>query len=514
MRADNKRPLDDLDGLDGNPETRHIAANPTGEPANSRIFSNLFPIASDSVTSNAYGNYEILQNPTPKMIAKLPLIQTLDIAATVDSAMAIQGMSKKGASLQQILSYAKAAINNEEIPSIVTQLALLEVILSSNKPPTEVAETIKASSTDKLYNSYLDTILDYLSQQTIDPKTKLPINASGLITKPHKTFCPMPQDKHIVMRALDQMKTTFAGREVTGKPYADYLDPKTTAGKTVFPPSENQALVNDERYAQIFYNDLNLLFHVCMAIERDALQNYQQVMRDNPHLLNTNLEPTIFSKIKPNLVVTATPEESDSYTAKCTFPNGKWHIELPDIVLEQLEFSESHDLNDPEKSQRFIFVEELGTGNIKLATHLDTTFHHSTALGGAPVATAGELMGKIVKNDQGKYCLVVDEYIGKSGHYLPALSSMAEFRNTLIHSGLDSTQIKFTAVTRNNEIINLVKQWGQDSELSLLPQRLEDGRYTEEINKAILEFKTILCDEPPRKKMRTSQSTPNFPSSI
>lgn len=418
------------------------------------------------------------------------LIQTMDVSGNVTHAMSEVGLDKSTASQSQLMHYARQEME-AEIPFVAKQLAVLSVLMGAGDPITKAAEiTVLDAAGD--FGIHAERIAGYLSDKDFSAEQGAFENNSGLTMGSPKTFCPMPNPRHVLMRALDIRRIEFQGRQITGKPYADFLVPDTPKGQTVFPPAEGQPLVPQEQYAQLFGEHRGFVEHVHTAIEKDGAKNLQNLIETSPHLEGEALDSVNFAKAKPNWVLTATPAQSKEFVSRCSFPNGEWHIELPEKVLEQIEYSEKHSLGDPNKEQKFIFVQEMGTGDLLLAVHLDTTFHHSTPLAGVPTATAGELDGTIYKDDNGKYQLKVKTFVNKSGHYFPSLQSMAALRDALIKSGLNPRKVDFTAITRDQVVLELLKEWNSDDSLpSKLPDGL-DNAYSSELNTQISALNEIL----------------------
>lgn len=428
--------------------------------------------------------------PASGQTSALPLIQTFDINKKVDSAMHEQGLSKATANQEALLHYARQA-TEAELPFVAKQLATLKVLMEAKDPGT-LAKEIKLLDASGEFGSHASRLANYLESKDFDVQQGTFANDSGLSVGKPATFCPMPQDRHVLMRAMDIVSTNFAGRTVTGKPYAEYLVPDTLKGQGVFPPGPDQEILPQEQYAQLFGSQPNFTFYAHLAVQKDGIENLTSLVRSQPELAGAELNPAQFAKAKPHLVVTASPAESKDFVSQCTFPQGEWHITLPEKVLDQIQYSDKHDVEDPEKLQKFIFVQEMGTGNILLSVHLDTTFHHSTPLAGVPTATAGELDGYVYKDEDGKFKLKVDTYVNKSGHYHPSLESMAALRDILIQSGLDATKVNFKAITREPIVLNLLKEWNSGSEIPSRLPKFMGNAYTTTLNQASAQLRQII----------------------
>lgn len=456
---------------------------------NSTRMDGIFPKVADIAARANSGSGATAMPDAANQPEVFQLIQTMDVSGKVTRAMKKAGLDKSTASQSQLMHFARQQME-AEIPFVAKQLAVLSVLMGAGDPVTKAAE-IKVLDGAGDFAIHADRIAGYLSDKNFSAEQGEFKNNSGLTMDSPKTFCPMPNPRHVLMRALDIQTREFEGRQITGKPYADFLVPDTPKGQTVFPPADGP-LVSEEQYAQLFGEHLDFVTHVHAAIEKDGAKNLQSLLNSNPRLEGEELESVNFAKAKPNWVLTATPAQSKEFVSRCSFPDGEWHIELPEKVLEQIEYSEKHSLEDPDKEQKFIFVQEMGTGDILLAVHLDTTFHHSTPLAGVPTATAGELDGTIYKDDNGKYQLKVKTFVNKSGHYFPSLQSMAALRDALIKSGLDPRKVDFTAITRDSVVLELLEEWNSDDSVpSRLPKGLQNI-YSSVLNTQISVLEEIL----------------------
>ena len=412
------------------------------------------------------------------------LIKTFDIPNEVIKSLNHGGNGDLRALTRSELLSLSQQLTSVENKFIAKQMAVMVRLTQGDESPQAIAQKINDSALDPEYKQAATSIAHYLETHQFNPETQTFINDSGLTMSAQSAFCPMPNERHTIMRATPHFSTDYYGHLIEGKIYADFLNPEHDLGQTVFPPGDDQSIVTLEDYVALSATQPNYLMEVSMAVQKDALNEFHNALRKNPELIGSEIPKPLFADLKPKLVYTAKSGESQAYIGKCHFPTegkakGEFHIELPDIVAEQMNYSEKHssyeiqsanDLDD-EKTLKFIGVMDLGTGDLLMSTHLDRTFHHSTPKGGSPVATAFELDGPVYKNADGKMCVKVTKLVNKSGHYLPPLFTMAKFRDALISSGLDATKTKISTVSRDDQTNAAMGRWNTSSNNpSVLPK--------------------------------------------